>query len=390
MTETASGLPLEGMRVIELGHSVAAPYAGTILAELGAEVIKIERPGPGDDARGWGPPFQDGMATVFHALNRNKKSVQIDLKSDQGRRTVVALADGADIFLQNMRPGLVNRLGLGPDELRASNPRLIYASIGAFGEKGPLADHPGYDPLMQAFGGIMSVTGEEGRPSVRAGTSIIDMGSAIWIVLGILTALFKRAETGEGGEVATSLYETSLAWMTYHLAAVTQSGKQPKKVGSGVAMIVPYEAFATTDGEIVVAAGNDMLFARLCDVLERPEWAKDPRYLTNGDRVVNRQVLCSDIAAIIKTQSTSDWTEKLESAGIPLAPVQTVAQVADHPQTEALDIMRGAKDAMRVFGLPLTFDGKRPDRDEPAPRVGQDDALLEGLAPPDTPVVAAK
>ncbi len=390
MTENAAALPLEGMRVIELGHSVAAPYAGLILAELGAEVIKIERPERGDDARGWGPPFHDGMSTVFHALNRNKKSVQIDLKSEQGRRTIVALAEGADVFLQNLRPGHADRLGFGYDALHALNPRLVYASIGAFGEAGPLAGHPGYDPLMQAFGGIMSVTGEEGRPSVRAGVSIIDMGSAIWIVLGIVTALLRRAETGKGSEVATSLFETSLAWMTYHLAAVTQSGQQPKKVGSGVAMIVPYQAFATTNGEIVVAAGNDMLFKRLCTVLERSEWASDPRYLTNGDRVQHRDVLCNDIAAIIETGTTETWTARLEEAGIPSAPVQTVAEVASHPQTEALDILRGADETLRAFGLPLTFDGHRPDRDEVAPKLGQDDAMLDSIVAPEPSPVAAK
>ena len=197
----ADGLPLSGYTVIELGHSVAAPYAGLILAELGAEVIKVERPDVGDDARAWGPPFVDDMAGVFHALNRNKKSVQIDLKSAEGVATVRELARHADAIIQNQRPGLAKALGVGEDVLLGDNPRLVYASIHAFGKDGPLAERPGYDPLMQAFGGVMSTQGEPGRPSVRVGTSMIDMGTGMWTAIGVLTALLRREKTGKGGVV---------------------------------------------------------------------------------------------------------------------------------------------------------------------------------------------
>lgn len=387
MTGRDGALPLAGTRVIEIGHNVAAPYAGLVLAELGAEVIKIERPGPGDDARTWGPPFHDGMATIFHALNRNKKSVQLDLKSEHGQRTVRALIAGADVVVQNMRPGQAEQLGLAAADLCGADPRLIYASIGAFGDAGPLAQRPGYDPLMQAFGGIMSVTGEPDRPSVRSGVSIIDMGAAIWIVLGVVTALLRRAETGRGGSVDTSLFETSLAWMTYHLAAYTASGTLPRKAGSGISMIVPYQAFASTDGELVIAAGSDKLFAALAALLGRPKWPDDPRYESNAARVANRESLCGEIAEIIGGETSAHWIARFEEAGVPCAPVQTVAEVFDHPQTQAIDVLRGdpAGD-IRFFGVPLRFDGRRPNRDDPAPQLGQHNDVAETERVAETPV----
>jgi len=309
MTTPSPGMPLDGFRVIEIGHSVAAPYAALILAELGAEVIKIERPGKGDDARAWGPPFHDDMATMFHALNRGKKSVEVDLKSTEGIATIKALARDADAVIQNLRPGLADKLGIGGEALTAENERLVYASIHAFGTKGPLADRPGYDPLMQAFGGVMSVTGEEGRPSVRVGTSIIDMGTGMWTAMGVVAALLKREQSGRGGIVDASLFETALGWMVYHLPAYTRSRELPAKAGSGTTMIVPYQAFETADGELVIAAGNDNLFRKLSTVLGRPEWAEDPRYATNPKRVERKAELCTAIEAITRTQQTSVWME---------------------------------------------------------------------------------
>lgn len=369
-----SHLPLHGSTVIEIGHSVAAPYAGLILAELGAEVIKVERPEIGDDARAWGPPFVDDMAGVFHALNRNKKSVQVDLKSPEGVATIRALARGADAVIQNQRPGLVDKLGIGADVLCADNPRLVYASIHAFGKAGPLAGRPGYDPLMQAFGGVMSTQGEPGRPSVRVGTSLIDMGTGMWAVLGILTALLRRETTGKGGVVDASLYETALGWMVYFLPMFHFSGKLPAKSGSGVAMISPYQAFKTSDGELVIGGGNDNLFRKVCEVLGHPEWVDDPRFANNGLRVENKPVLIPMIEEVTKTRTSDEWADLLDAAGVPNAPVQTIDKVADHPQTKALGILRGTGDKQdNFFGLPLMFDGVRPDREEPAPRLGRDD-----------------
>ena len=371
---TTAGLPLDGYTVIELGHSVAAPYAGLILAELGAEVIKVERPGLGDDARAWGPPFVDDMAAVFHALNRHKKSVQIDLKSPDGVATVRQLARHADALIQNQRPGLAKDLGVGEDVLCADNPRLVYASIHAFGKAGPLSDRPGYDPLMQAFGGIMSTQGEPGRPSVRVGTSIIDMGTGMWTAIGVLSALLDRERTGKGGVVDLSLYETALGWMVYMLPMFAMSGRLPAKSGSGVAMISPYQAFQTSDGELVIGGGNDNLFRKICEVLGHPEWADDPRFANNGLRVENKPVLIPLIENVTKTRTSDEWADLLDQADVPNAPVQTLDRVATHPQTEALGILRGKPGSERqYFGLPLSFDGQRPARDEPAPALGRDD-----------------
>jgi crotonobetainyl-CoA:carnitine CoA-transferase CaiB-like acyl-CoA transferase len=370
-------LPLQGITVVELGHSVAAPYTGLIFAELGADVIKIEKPGGGDDARGWGPPFAEGAGTMFNALNRHKKSVTIDLKSPDGVAQVRKLTDKADIFVQNLRPGQAEDYGIGPAHLQATNPRLIYASVTAYGDEGPLADRPGYDPLMQAFGGIMSVTGEQGRPSVRVGTSIVDMATGMWVVVGALAALNTRAQTGKGSVIGTSLYETALGWMAYHAPSYAVSKELPKKHGSGIFTVAPYQAFNATDGEIIVAAGNDNLFRKFCGVIGRPAWPEDPRFKTNRDRVTNRVVLCSDIEKIIGAQSTTYWMEKLEAAGVPCAPVQTMDRVMTHPQTLALDILRQGGEGATYFGLPLRIDGARPGRNDPTPQLGADNALLK-------------
>jgi crotonobetainyl-CoA:carnitine CoA-transferase CaiB-like acyl-CoA transferase len=373
-------LPLAGIKVIELGSSVAAPYAGLILAELGAEVIKVEKPGNGDDARGWGPPFHDGSATIFHALNRNKRSITVELSDpDQLARLRRLIVGEADVLIQNMRPGQVEKLGLGAEALCVANPRLIHATIGAFGRTGPLAERPGYDPLMQAFGGLMGVTGEPGRPPVRIGTSPIDMGAGMWVVIGVLAALTRRAETGRGGVVGTSLYETALGWMTYHVTGYSATGEEPKPQGTGSPFIVPYSAFPTRDGQLLVTAGNDALFARLCAALGRPDIPDDPRFRTNPDRVRNRAETEALLSGILSERDSAHWIAVLHDAGVPCAPIQTVAQVMAHPQTAALDIMRGSADGKLAFiGLPLSFDGVRPGRNEPVPEVGRDDESLIG------------
>ncbi|MEM6623573.1 MAG: CoA transferase, partial [Pseudomonadota bacterium] len=233
-------LPLDGIRVVEIGHSIAAPYAALVLAELGAEVIKVERPGAGDDARGWGAEIH-GASPTFHAMNRLKRSVTLDLKSDDGRETVHRLAAISDVVIQNQKPGLAGSLSFDAATLRALNPRLIYANIHAFGNQGPLAEKPGYDPLMQAFAGLISVTGTPGTPSVRVGPSIIDCGTGMWVVIGVLAALLRRAQSGQGAVVDTALFETALGWMVYFLPILTATGKAPQKQGSGTVMICPYQ-----------------------------------------------------------------------------------------------------------------------------------------------------
>ena len=254
--------PLEGITVLELGHSVAAPYAGLILADLGACVIKVENPSGGDYARGWGPPFWKETASTFLSLNRGKEGITVDFSSEEDAAALKRLImEKADAVIQNLRPGILDKFGLTPAKLRAEKPSLIWCDIGAFGDRGPLAAKPGYDPLAQASTGIMSVTGEGGdRPPVRVGVSLIDMGSGLWTVIGMLASLLARKTTGKGAHVSTSLYETGLAWMTVPLSSYAASGKLGRPYGSGIAEIVPYQAFQASDGWLMIAAGNDNLF----------------------------------------------------------------------------------------------------------------------------------
>lgn len=364
--------PFSDLVVVELGHSVAAPFAGQILGDLGAEVLKIEKR-EGDDARKWGPPFWEGASATFQSLNRGKRSVVCDLRSAPEREALVEfICDRADVVLQNLRPGQVEELELDGATLRARKPSLIYCNMGAFGRAGPLADRPGYDPLMQAFGGVMSTTGEPGRPSVRVGPSIIDMGTGMWAVIGILSALRERAATGVGAVVDVSLFETSSSWVSLLAAQYLASGESPTKQGSGANGIVPYKAYATRDGEVVVAAGSDGLFRKLAGVVGHPEWAGDPRFVDNPARVRNQGELYALLDAILLTAGTAEWVERLEAAGIPCSPVQSIAQMVNHPQTAVLGLVQDIPDSgLRLLGLPLSIDGVRPRPEGPPPALGE-------------------
>lgn len=378
----AAGRPLDGITVVELGHSVAAPFAGLILADLGARVIKVENPKSGDYARGWGPPFWNDTASIFLALNRGKEGVAVDFSSPAEAASLrTFILDHADAVIQNLRPGILDRFGLTAASMRAEKPGLIWCDIGAFGATGPLAQKPGYDPLVQASTGIMSVTGEGDRPPVRVGVSLVDMGAGMWSVIGLLAALIARQETGAGREVSTSLYETGLAWMTVPLAAYGASGEARKPQGSGTAEIVPYQAFETADGWLMVAAGNDNLFRKLCVALGLNELAQHPDFATNSARVVNRATLIPRIAAAIRVHGSDALGLLLDEAGVPNAPLLSVDQVANHSQTQALDMtVRCEDDGIALMGIPLTFDGQRPRERRAAPALGQHNDILRDAA----------
>jgi crotonobetainyl-CoA:carnitine CoA-transferase CaiB-like acyl-CoA transferase len=369
--------PFAGLLVIELGNSVAAPFAGQILGELGARVIKIEK-ADGDDARRWGPPFWEGASPFFQALNRNKKSVVCDLRDPQQIQELKQyICEHADIVIQNLRPGHVEKLGLDADSLLAQQPRLIYCNLGAFGKVGPLKDRPGYDPLMQAFGGIMSTTGEPGRPSVRVGASIVDMGTGMWGIIGILTALLERQQSGGGKVIDVSLYETATTWVSLLAAQYLSNGEVAAKQGSGASGIVPYKGYMTRDGELVIAAGSDALFKALSATVGKPEWATDPRFIDNPRRVENQAELYAMLDAIIVTQPTDYWVEQLEAAGVPCAPVNNLAQMVAHPQTQALGLMQDVPGTgMRFIGLPISFDGVRPKPYAAPPKLGEHSELI--------------
>ncbi|MFL9966371.1 CoA transferase [Paraburkholderia sediminicola] len=373
-------LPLDGVTVVEICHSFAGPYAGSILAQLGANVIKVENPGRGDDARAWGPPNWGNTSTSYHAMNRDKSGIALDMKDETEaaalRRFIV---EEADVVIQSLRAGAIDPLGFGAAELRALKPSLIYCNLSAFGNVGPLKGKPGYDPLVQARSGLMSVTGNGGDP-VRIGTSIVDMGSGMWCAIGILAALNKRNQTGEGTTVDASLFETGLSWMTVHMAGYSASGIVRKPMGSGLVEIVPHQAFTTCDGHVMIAAANDSLFSKLATAIGRADLTTDPLYSTNNARVINRETLIPLLNSILATNTASHWVDVLDAAGVPIAPLQTIDQVAKDPQAEALGIFQkpeGVSD-LALTGIPLNFDGQRPALRRLAPDLGQHNELVLG------------
>jgi crotonobetainyl-CoA:carnitine CoA-transferase CaiB-like acyl-CoA transferase len=368
-------LPLAGVRVVDVTTSIAGPYCAEILAALGAEVVKVERPDTGDDGRAWGPPFWNGQGAMFLSVNAGKRSLAVSLRDERGREAVRRLAERADVFLQSLRPGLAERLGLGPVALRARSSRLVYCSLGAYGSVGPLREEPGYDALMQAAGGLISMTGEPGRPGVRVGSSLIDMGTGMWAALGIAAALLERERSGEGAVVDTSLYETALAYVGYHLVGYLADGTVPTREGTVFPMVAPYQVLPTADGELMVAAGNDRLFAALCEAVTLPELHEDERFRTNPDRVANREALVGLLSTRLREQSTEDWLTLLAAAGVPAAPVADVAQVVSSEQTKALGILQPvphpAIPDLELAALPLSFDGERATHRRPPPLVGE-------------------
>lgn len=375
-----SALPLSGVTVVEICHSVAGPFGGVILAELGADVIKVEDPRHGDHARAWGPPYSHGTSTVFQALNRDKQGIVVDLRNqEEVARLRSVIIERADVVLQNLRPGSINKTLLSPESLMQAKPALIYCNLGAFGAGGPLAQAPGYDPLMQAFGGLMSLTGEPDGGPVRIGPAVVDMGSGMWAAIGILAALNRRHATGRGCIVDTSLYETAIAWVTIQMAGHLATGELRRPMGSGVAEIVPHQAFMARDGHIMVAAGNDRLFQSLCKALGHPEWGEDPRFSNNDGRVRNREALITLLEGTILTLPCSVWAERFDAHGVPNAPIQRLDQVAGHPQTRALEILQSAPDVdMALVGVPLRFDGVRPPFRRSAPGMGEHSVEILG------------
>jgi crotonobetainyl-CoA:carnitine CoA-transferase CaiB-like acyl-CoA transferase len=373
--------PLSGITVLEIGHSIAAPFAGMILGELGAEVVKVENPGTGDHCREWGPPFWGGAAATFQAINRAKRGITVDFKdADQVAKLRRFILERVDVVIQNLKYGALDKAGLSGAALTAEKPGLVHCNLGAFGAKGPLRERPGYDPLMQAHGGLMSLMGEDGRPPVRVGVSIIDLSTGMWAVIGILAALQERARNGKGGVVDTSLYESALNWMGIPIAMYLCNGQMPRREGSGAAQIVPYQAFRTSDGWIMVLAGNDSLFRRMCEALGCPELAADERFRINGSRVVHRATLIPILQEILAGRPTGFWRGKLDAVGVPNGPIQTVDQVVDDSQTRALEIIQTSPDGvLKLVGMPLSFDGVRPAFERRAPALGEhNDEILEG------------
>jgi crotonobetainyl-CoA:carnitine CoA-transferase CaiB-like acyl-CoA transferase len=371
-------LPLSGFKVIEIGQNLAGPYAGEVLATLGADVVKIERP-EGDDARAWGPPFWQGTAAIFQTVNRNKRSITLDLRDPAAIAWLKDYLGTADVLVHNMRPGAMEELGLGAAALTALHPRLVYGALSAFGHKGPRRLNPGYEPMVQAFAGIFSLNGAEDAPPTRVGVPILDMGTGMWLAMGCIAALLRRVTTGRGGVVDASLFETALTWLTIPFASFKITGEPPRRHRTGSRRLVVFEAFRSTDGEIIIAAANDRLFQKLARALGRPHWAADERFTTNALRLANKATLIPEIQDIIGTASSAVWVERLEAAGVPCAPIQDLHDVVAEPQTAAIGMVEQVPGVdLALIGLPLSFDGERPPMRRRAPRLGEHNDEIRG------------
>ncbi len=368
-------LPLEGVRVIEVGQALAGPLAGVIMADMGADVIKIEKPDGGDDARIWGPPYgPDGKTSLyFYSQNRNKRSVVLDLKLAADVDKLHKLCETADILIQNLRPGVVDEIGIGPEAMLARHPRLIYCSIWAFGYQGPLKMKSGFDPLLQAYGGMMSVTGRPEDPPTFCGASINDKATGMFCTIGALAALRQRDKTGKGCLVDTSLFDSAVHWVEGSVNNYIANGTISKRHGTGGTVIVPYQTFDCADGlALCLAPGNDRLWARCAAVLGHPDWATDPRYAKSAARVAHKTELLPLITAAMKKKTRADWVEALEKAGVPCAAVNDIGELVETPQFEASEIVQQLPGGdPKVVGLPITFDRKRPTSARSSPKLGE-------------------
>ena len=372
--------PLRDLVVLDLSRILSGPFATMTLADLGAEVIKVEQPGQGDDTRQWGPPFHGGQAAYYLSVNRNKRSLAVDLKSPEGLDAVQRLAREADVVVENFRPGTAARLGLGYEELAAGNPGLVYASISGFGQTGPDAGRAGYDAIAQARSGIMSVTGEPDGPPVRVGISSADLIAGTWAVIGILAALHEKERSGHGQWVDISLLDGSVAWLTYVASGYFASGETPRRYGSAHPTIAPYQAFPTADGHLMLAVGNDGLWRRFAEAVGRPDLAEDPRFATNPLRVEHRGELIPILEEILAGETTGAWVARLDAAGVPAGPIQTVPEALSDPQVLArgmvaeLDHPAGP---LRTLACPIRLTRTPASVRTPPPGLGEhSDAVL--------------
>jgi crotonobetainyl-CoA:carnitine CoA-transferase CaiB-like acyl-CoA transferase len=371
---------LDGIVAVDLTQNVAGPYCTQLLGDFGATIIKIERPGIGDDSRRYAPAWHGGGAepgdsTAFLAYNRNKKSVCVDLDHSAGVEIVRRLTASADIFVHALKPGSAESRGLGYDDLKAHNSRLIYAAISGFGESGPLRSLPGYDPLGQAHSGVISVTGHPGAPPARVVVPIIDMGSGLWLFTGVLAAIIERGKTGRGSRVGVSLLETGVAWTTLHMSNYMATGEVPERTGSASPAAAPYEAFETAGGWIMIAAGNDRLFGRLCELLGIPEIARDDRFSSNAARVPRRAELHAIIEERMRRRPTEHWVAALREVGVPCSPINRLDQVHDDPQVNATGMIKRI-DGFRVpnfeiVDVAVNVNGEKASLRSMAPRLGE-------------------
>jgi formyl-CoA transferase len=379
------------VKVLDLSRVLAGPWCTQLLADLGVEVIKVERPGSGDDTRHWGPPWhgegENRVAAYFLSCNRGKKSAAIDFARPEGAALVRKLADQADVVIENFKVGGLKKFGLDARTLRAANPRLIYASITGFGQDGPYADRAGYDYIIQGMGGLMSITGlpdgEPGGGPMRVGVAVVDLFTGLYTCVAILSALYARERTGEGAHIDMALFDTQLAMLANQASNALISGKDPPRQGNTHPNIVPYQAFEAADQPIIIAVGNDRQFARLAEICGHPEWTGDERFASNGARVANRDEMVRLVSAAIREKPASEWLDQLETAGIPAGPINSVTQALSDVQAQHRQTVRMIA-GVPLVGSPVRFDGTRADSDLPPPRLGEHtDEVLREIADAD-------
>ncbi|MCF6094027.1 CoA transferase [Microaerobacter geothermalis] len=374
MSEIEKRGPLHGIRVLDLTSNISGPSATVILADLGAEVIKIERPKQGDDARGMGP-YINGESAYFLAINRNKQSVVIDIRQPEGQELIRRLARQVDVMVENFRRGVLEKYGLDAASLSQINPRLIFCSLSAYGEEGPEREKPGYDAVLQARTGMISITGSRPDEPARSGVSVLDMGSGMWSAMAILVALYHRSQTGEGQIVGTSLYETGIYWMNYHLLAFQANGIDPVPQGTSHTAFAPYGAYKTADDLLLIGISNDSLFRRLAKALDHEDWAEDERFVHNHDRLAHRQELDQLLKDCLEKKPCEFWLEQLDRAGVPCSRIQRVSQVMNDPQFQALGMMETAPHtsigSVRVPRLPIRLEKSPSLIKTGAPMIGE-------------------
>ena len=372
--ENGRKLPLDGVKVLDLSRVLAGPYATMVLGDLGADVLKVEHPERGDDTRHWGPPFASGESAYFLSVNRNKRSIGVDLKDKEGLERVKTLAAEADVLIENWRRGALEKLGLGYKALREENPDLIYCSITGFGP-GPDEDRPGYDFLVQARGGVMGITGQPGGEPTKVGVAISDIVCGLFASNAILAALYRRSATGEGTRIEVPLFESTLGWLANRGQEYLVSGEDTGLIGNAHPSIVPYQTFHASDKPLVVAVGNNTQFANLCRAIGRPELAEDERYATNPDRVSNREALISELQQEFGKRTADEWAEEIRAAGVPSGPVNTLADVFadEHVLGSGMlqDLDHPSAGHLKMLASPILIDGERLSIRRPPPTLGQ-------------------
>jgi crotonobetainyl-CoA:carnitine CoA-transferase CaiB-like acyl-CoA transferase len=386
--------PLDGVRVVDLTRILAGPYCTQALADAGADVLKIEEPGKGDDTRGWGPPFVEGESVYYLSVNRGKKGLTLNVKDPRGRELLWRLLADADVLVENFRPGTLDRLGFSWDAVHARHPRVVYASVSGYGPDGPWGGRPGYDAVVQGEGGLMSVTGSPDGPPFKVGASLVDVLAGMTAFQGIVLALLRRERTGEGGRVDVSLLESLLPTLTYHTATYLLTGQVPARLGNRHPNLAPYEAFEAADGHLIVGVGSEGLWKLFCGVLGQPALAEDSRFASNALRVTNYDALRATLAPLLRARPVAEWLAALEAAGIPCGRVRTIGEALDGEQIAArgllVEVDHKRLGRRRLVGSPLHLSGAARSSRLPPPQLGQhtDEVLRERLSISDDDIVA--